>query len=285
MSDDAPPPESPLTPLIVQLLYDEPPQLRIEELTELVDRYCGRTDPDYRPEPGADHAQYFMLDAMVETSEGALPSQLCVSIGEGPRPEHLDAGLAQTWDWPEAESVVRGCSHMLVANDLMAAGLDHKVRSAQFRAFLRAIHELAPCRAMHFIHAEKMVDPNLFAANQDGQLGEQLYGSINVRFYRVSSGGEEGDCLMDTRGLTVLGLPDLQCHYRDLDFGAVARALFGTAFYMYDVGDVIQDGDTIAGIEETDRWVCRREMSLSGPERTVLDINPGPPYAAGNRGD
>lgn len=284
MSDDAEaPPESPLMPLIVQFLYDQPPEIDLTALTDLVERYCGRTDPGYRPEPGADHAQYFMLDAMVEFSEGTMPSQLCVTVGEEPRRESLEIGLAQTWDWPEAEEVVRECTHQLVANDLMAAGLDRKVRSAQFRGFLRAIQELAPCRALHFVHAEKLVDPARFLELQEGSLPDQMYGSINVRFYRVSSGGQEGDCLMDTRGLTILGLPDLQCHFRELDFAAVARTMFGTACYLFDAGDVIEDGDTVCGIEESDRWVCRRESSLSGPERLVLDLNPGPPYAAGQR--
>jgi len=31
------------------------------------------------------------------------------------------------------------------------------------------------------------------------------------------------------------------------------------------------------------RWKCQREVSLLSPKREVIDINPGPEFAAGNR--
>jgi hypothetical protein len=89
---------------------------------------------------------------------------------------------------------------------------------------------------------------------------------------------------MDTLGLGALGLPDLQCRFCLLEPRAVARALYNTAWYLFTEGDVIQDGHTVEGGAPGSRWRCRHEDSLVGPERVVLDLNPGPPYAAGNRG-
>jgi hypothetical protein len=88
---------------------------------------------------------------------------------------------------------------------------------------------------------------------------------------------------MDTRGLTEIGLHDLQCHYRDLDPTQVARVLFNTALYIFEKGPVIESGQTIAGIDPNSKWRCQFESSLLEPKREVLDINPGAPYAAGKR--
>jgi hypothetical protein len=89
--------------------------------------------------------------------------------------------------------------------------------------------------------------------------------------------------LMDTLGLAVLGLPDVQCHFRDLDPHEVAQALYNTALYIHDNGPVMESGHTIAGIQPEDKWPCQFEESLIKPHREVLDLNPGTPYAAGQR--
>jgi hypothetical protein len=89
--------------------------------------------------------------------------------------------------------------------------------------------------------------------------------------------------VMDSLGLAALGLPDLQCHFRGLDCNAIAGLLHNLGIYLFENGDVIEDGHTIDGIAANQRWRCQHEMSLIGPERAVLDIDPGQPFAAGNR--
>ncbi|MCM3080937.1 DUF4261 domain-containing protein [Brevibacillus invocatus] len=43
---------------------------------------------------------------------------------------------------------------------------------------------------------------------------------MNIRFYRVEgAGSDRQEALMDTRGLAALGIPDVQCHFYDLDPG------------------------------------------------------------------
>ena len=80
-----------------------------------------------------------------------------------------------------------------------------------------------------------------------------------------------------------LGLTDLQNHYHNLVPGEVAAMMYNIAAYLLENGDIIEDGNTVQGLKPEDDWHCRHEMSLIPPERPVLDINPGPPFAAGNR--
>ena len=54
----------------------------------------------------------------------------------------------------------------------------------------------------------------------------------------------------------------------------VARVLYNTALHLLQHGDVIQDGSTVTGIEEDERWECQRDESMAGPEREVVDLLP-----------
>ncbi len=56
-----------------------------------------------------------------------------------------------------------------------------------------------------------------------------------------------------------------------------------TGYYLFRQGDIINDGETVEGVERGQKWVCRHEQALVPPEREVLDINPGKSFAAGGR--
>jgi hypothetical protein len=74
----------------------------------------------------------------------------------------------------------------------------------------------------------------------------------------------------------------LQCHFIGLDPNEVGSLLHNTAPYIYNNGDVIADGETL-GLTPEQKWRCRHEDSRIPPERVVLDLDPGPPHAAGGR--
>ena len=68
---------------------------------------------------------------------------------------------------------------------------------------------------------------------------------MNVRLFRVE--GSASDVVMDTLGLQVFGLPDLQCHCHGIELPRLATYLRNAANYVFERGDVIRDGDTIEG--------------------------------------
>ena len=83
-------------------------------------------------------------------------------------------------------------------------------------------------------------------------------------------------------GLAALGVPDLQCHFTGLVADEMAGLLYSVGYYLFEKGDVIEDGPTREGLAGRG-WVCLHEQALVGPNRLVLDINPGAPYGAGGR--
>jgi hypothetical protein len=109
-----------------------------------------------------------------------------------------------------------------------------------------------------------------------------LSGALNVRMFNIQ-GGAPTEVVMDTLGLYAFGLPDIQCHFVQLEPANMAGLLFGLGHYIFEHGDIINDGETVQGLSDSDRWLCQHEVALVGPERDVLDINPGKLYAAGNR--
>jgi Domain of unknown function (DUF4261) len=106
-------------------------------------------------------------------------------------------------------------------------------------------------------------------------------GLLNVRLFRVE--GSNQDVVMDTLGLHVFGLPDLQCHCHDLELPRLAAYLRNAGNYIFERGDVIRDGDTIEGMHPGEKWRCLQERALIAPGRLVIDLDPGERYAAGQR--
>ena len=102
-----------------------------------------------------------------------------------------------------------------------------------------------------------------------------------MRLFTVA--GDAEALVMDTLGLHSFGLLDVQCHFRGKDPAEIGALLYSTAGYIFDAGDVIADGNTISGLEWDERYTCRREPALLQPDRLVIDVDLGDPFAAGQR--
>ena len=268
-------------PLMVRLLYRERPPLNEINLLQTMREHCGRVDPHKLDK----HMLVFMLlDHVVTYSEGAVPAQATIVLEDPP----LDLGkfasaLQQSWDWKEARSTVAECRAGILVADLLAGALPYKERLALFQNVILSVLQCAPCQAMHWIRSECVVNPEAYLRSKAPDDYDPIFPAINVRLFNITNRGP-GEVLMDSVGLATLGVPDVQCHFVGLDPTAVARMLFNTAYYLFDRGDVIGDGHTVEGILPGQRWRCQHEDALLPPHRVVLDINPGPPHAAGKRG-
>lgn len=188
--------------------------------------------------------------------------------------------IQQSWGFRDCTPVLSTSRHTILVTEMMARTLPALDRVHLFHGVLQAVLELTRPIALVFKHSQQVVQPQAYLDNaSDAPILRP--GSLNVRFFNISN--SSGDMLMDTRGLSEIGLHDLQCHFCDLDPNEVSALLFNTAVYLFDNGPVIESGNTVAGIGEGSKWVCQFENALVPPEREVLDLNPGPPHAAGGR--
>jgi len=187
-------------------------------------------------------------------------------------PDRFD--LSQTWEFPQAQEVLNRCRAALTIGEMFGRPYPPAQRLEVFRATVLAACQLTRPAAAWWPTAGQLLPP-------PSRAGPPLMGLVNVRLFRVE--GSASDVVMDTLGLQVFGLPDLQCHCHDVELPRLATYLRNAANYVFDRGDVIRDGDTIEGIEPGEKWQCLQEEALIPPNRLVIDLDPGDDRAAGER--
>jgi Domain of unknown function (DUF4261) len=250
-------------PLVVELWYaEDAPDLGDPELVQAL-----RTmSPDTEPQ---------MESVVVPHGNGSAPLLTLITpgspLGQGGK---ALPDVSQTWAWDGAEAAITRCRSSLLITEMFGEG---RAPQERWRAMSGVVAELIRHTrpiVLSWPHSQRVGDPKLFAAGD-------LDGLINVRYFSISN--DPGAIVMDTLGLHVFGLPDIQCHFRDREPGEIATMLFSTAAYLFKSGDVIADGNTISGPQGDERLRCFREPALLEPTRQVIDVDLGDPYAAGDR--
>ena len=262
---------------VVQLLCEERPEIDKEALWERLRARAGNVDST------GDGLNFAFLDHVTEFADGAAPAMAMIVVTEFDTEKDIRPDdLAQSWYWRKAGDTVARCRYQVGVIQMMAAGLPYKERLALVHNTVMAVLDIVDVDAIDWLESQQYVDPESYVRSKDSPDPDPLYPAVNVRFYNIT-GREPDEMMIDTVGLAALGEVDLQCHFKDLNPQDVARMVGNSAYYVFDKGDVIKDNETIQGVGEGTRWRCRHEDALLPPKRIVLDIDPGPPYAAGNR--
>lgn len=267
---------------MAELHYLEAPALDAAEIGRRAEEILasGIEIPD--PGPSETTLLLFHKGFSVEYADGTAPAQTAVLAADKPiDPDRYLREIQQSWECDDARERLAACSQARLVTEMMSRNLLPAERLRLFHGVLQAVIEVSRPHAVVFMHSQQVVAPGYYLeACQEAPI--QRPGSFNVRFYRIED-SSAGDMIMDTRGLEEIGLHDLQCHYRGLEPSEVGRVLFNTALYIFEHGPVIESGQTISGIEPDSRWQCQFEQSILEPDRDVLDLDPGPPWAAGDR--
>lgn len=267
---------------MVELHYVAPPVYNTAALAERAKQLLGSGIDTSDSDAGSSAFLLFHTNHRMEYRDGALPPQTAILASDKPTDaEAYTDQIQQSWACDDAAERMAASTRSLLVTEMMAQGLEPGERVRLFHGVLQALTEITRPHAIVFHHTQQVVAGDSYLESCDRESIERP-GSLNVRFFNISN-SETGDMMMDTRGLDEIGLHDLQCHFRDLDPNSVSRVLFNTALYIYQSGPVIESGQTVAGIEPDSKWLCQFEDSLLDPQRDVLDLNPGEPFAAGGR--
>jgi Domain of unknown function (DUF4261) len=262
----------------VELLFETAPKIQPDILLGALQRTC----PGIKPMGDLHFAHSSHL---VQYDKGALPAQILLFPSERKDDKtKIEDAVQQSWNLPTAKEIVSSLPHKILVNDLMARGLPHKERLSIFLDALEAIVTTLRCGAIHWRASQQVTSSAFFLEARRKKDRHILFaGPLNVRFFNTPNNRFPDEALADTMGLSVFGLPDIQCHFHGLDVNQMVPLLYNIGVYLFENGDVIESGHTIPGIEAGENWRCQHENSLVAPKRVVLDINPGPKYAAGNR--
>lgn len=272
-------------PFLIRLLFKEP--------AELPDRQIIRAALEKRigaVECFGDEDVYGFaaLEHQGEFKEGKAAAQLMLLPCSDFKGEKFDAfQLSQMWDCQEdRERISRECQYQIIATDMMAAALPIHERATLDSDFIDALAELFPsCEAFYFQTSGKLFLAEDVRDHGIEGLDRFIKFGVNVRFFNIE---DTEDMLIDTLGMGILYLPDLQYHFHDMDPNFVVKHAYNAASYILANDNPIKDGETVDGIGETGemsrevQWRCQYEMALVQPKREVLDICMGT-YASGQR--
>ena len=277
---------------MVQLLMREKCEMpSIERMTEVLERHIGRVEaaqPDDKLSGSMKGLALFAaMDHIAKFSNGQGPVQVSVMPCDTFHPEKIDEmKRSQMWDCREdRDRLLSECKYCIFANDILAGALDPLERADFDMDYLEALVELFPtCEAVYSLNTGKLILADTVRNREFTGLDRFIHYIVNARFFNID--GTDDDHIVDTLGMSLLYMEDLQYHFHSID------PLGGNACLQHcrlRSGKLPphQDGDTIDGvtdgnIDQNLQWKCHFEDAIVQPGRPVLDIHMGQ-YAAGNR--
>lgn len=265
----------------VELYMHKYPIVLENKLLENMRKYCGNVDIIANKESNITFA---FMDHILEYKNANVPPGIAITIiDEEPDKEKLRKSLEQSWNYSNKNELIENCKVKVIVSDFLAIGLEYGKRVELFQKALYAIVEVLPCQLINFNITEQLITREEYLENNP--LDEEydlLFGMLNVRKFHIE--GKENEYIMDTLGLSAIGLCDLQCHYRNLDTSQVSDLLYSYGYYFFDNQDAAENIKEIQGISlEDSKWKCEHEVALVEPERIVLDINPGKEFSSEDR--
>lgn len=283
--------EQPGMIFMAKLLFKAPVSVPEKSETErILGENVGKVDLFWHDQKGFGAAA---KDYLCHFKDSDVPPQiLATECIEFKGAEIDDFHRSQFWDCGDrADKFLSECKYQVVVTDMMAAALEPQERARLDMDFIEALLELYPdCEAIYFINSNKLYPADIIR-QEKGKIPREsrfIKYAVNVRFFNIQ--GTDGDMVIDTVGMSMLFMPDLQYHFHGKDPNLVVYHAKCFASYMLDNNNPIKDGDPLDSINDDssfnrdDMWTCRYEGSLIQPQREVIDIYMNE-YAAGQRGE
>lgn len=219
---------------------------------------------------------FLFPDHPIQFADATIPAQCTIMIPDQGKSEVElpDAAFQQNWHWPEANQIAKNCTYEILVTDLMSRTLPYKERLNIFMDFLVAVIKVTQPNAVYSSPGQKILNPTDIINIWDTDKIQTLYVLCNVRLYNAGTDTGHKELLMDTVGLHTIGLPDFQIRFSTADENEIANLLWTYAYYAYEFGDIIVDGNTLEGLKTGSKWKCEKQLSLVGPDRVVVNVTP-----------
>ncbi len=252
----------------IQLLFDNPPPFNRKAILEALGQTTLGTVEVV--ESTMTELEVILTDFIEPDAE---PPHLVVSLPKAPvdRTQFAQGKQWQHWLLPDFERVLPTLTHSLYLTDAMSDHLYAEERVRLLAEGLAAVLKTVDCRALYFQPTDLLIEPDEFlAAMGDPQMQIFPPGFLNTRLIGLNRADE---FMVDTLGLDVLGLPDVQCSCRGLDAQEVVQFIFGAGAHVFgQAGDIIE-GDSIEGPDGSS-WVFKIDESHAPPLREVFTLVP-----------
>ena len=196
---------------MVQLLMKEKSEMPSKEMfAEILSKHLGKTEQLGDCES---HAGFIAHDYISETNDDTLPVMLLISECAQFEPNSIDDfRRGQMWDClSDRDRILSECKYQISASDKLGGGLPSKERANMLMDYLEALVELYPqCEAVYNLNSGKLILADDIRKNEIPGVDRFIKHAVNVRFFNVQ--GTE-DSVVDTLGLSLLYIEDLQYHF------------------------------------------------------------------------
>ncbi len=255
----------------IVLLFREAPRVDADALGKAL---AARVGPVRRGDDEPDGEYRFHIDNPRYAGRGGR-AKPCLVFKLGDHEDHaiLQDALAQSFDIDNGEVRLAECENALSMLAVSGSDLADRARRMMISAGLMAVLERVQAELIYWPLSGQLLDPAKVRSkfSEPEQRSNPSYGFVNVRVFN----GPDGEMqIMDTLGLEALGLTDLQIQFQGLEKADVADLLYSVAAYLLEKGNVIDNGHTVPGLQPGESWTCLHAMSIIGPDRLVLDIDP-----------
>mgnify|MGYP000194158694 CR=1 FL=1 len=270
---------------MVQLLMKEKCEMPSNErFTEILSKHLGKVEQYGDRKVSVMFAAH---DYISEMKDASLPVTLMISDCE----EFVQSSIddfrrSQMWNcMSDRDQILSECKYQIFANDMLGGGLPAKKRANMLMDYLEALVELYPqCEAVYNANSGKLIKADEIRKKEMTGIDRFIRYALNVRFFNVEG---TKDSVVDTLGLSLLYIEDLQYHFHDMDPNWVVGHAYTVASYLLNNDNPMKDGDTVDGIRkgmivQDIQWKCQYEDALIQPARVVIDVCMDE-YAAGNR--
>lgn len=226
-------------------------------------------------------------DHMSEMKDASLPVTLTIADCDEFEADKIDDfKRSQMWDClNDRDRILSECKYKVMAFDMLGGGLPSKQRANMLMDYLEALVELYPqCEAVYNLNSGKLVLADMIRQKAVTGPDRFIRYTVNARFFNIQG---TNDSIVDTLGLSLLYIEDLQYHFHGMDPNWVVEHAYNMASYLLNNDNPIKNGDTIDGIQDGRivrhiQWSCQYEEALIQPARSVIDICMAK-YAAGGR--
>ena len=277
---------------MIQLLMKEPCKMPSDDqIMDVLSRHIGHVEKapptDGTLNQAKQSALFTATEHIAHFKNGQGSVQVAILPCDTFHPETIDeVRRSQMWNCrKDRDRILTECGYCILAHDLLGGAMEPYERADFLMDYLEALVELFPtCEAVYSLNSGKLILADTIRSHTAEGLERYIHHIVNVRIFNIEG---TQDKVVDTLGLSLLYIEDLQYHYHDMDPNWVVAHAYNMARYILTNRCPIKDGDTIDGIEDgrfeqSIQWKCHFEDALVQPDRAVLDVCMGE-YASGQR--
>lgn len=268
-------------PFIMHLLFEEEvKQPSEDEFKEILEKHLGSIE-FFHYDENVVHVSADDHLAIYDNENGhhEMAAQLMVNgVREVDSSMKRELENTRMWDCSGCNDMIERSKFHVMANDFMAGELKPMQRADLDMDFMEALMDLFPtCIGVWFAYCGKLFSREQIINHKLAKIERFVYFAVNVRLFNLK---DRSDVLIDTLGMSSIGLPDLQYYFKKMDPNWVSHHAHVTLIKMMKRNAPFPnnckfDGVVNGKVNPKFKWKTQYQEAVAKPDRVVIDVHMG----------